>query len=119
MPAHPANDCLFCRIVQREVPATVVHEDALCIAFEDIRPQAPTHLLVVPRTHIATLDEAAPEHEPLLGHLLTVAARLARARGTATAGYRTVVNCNGAAGQTVFHIHVHLLGGRSFGWPPG
>lgn len=112
-------DCLFCKIIRREIPAKLVHEDALCIAFEDINPQAPMHVLIVPRTHIETTNDLMPEHEPLVGHLIRVAAALAKDRGVEQSGYRSVLNCNRAAGQSVFHLHLHVLGGRSFGWPPG
>ena len=114
-----AQDCLFCRIVAGEIPAKIVHEDPLCVAFEDINPQAPMHVLVVPRAHVAWLNDLRGEHEPLVGHMVTVAAELAKARGVAEGGYRAVFNCNAGAGQTVFHVHLHVLGGRSFGWPPG
>lgn len=115
----PDAECLFCRIIRREAPARVVYEDPLTVAIEDLQPQAPTHILVLSRTHIETLDELLPEHEPLIGHMVGVAAQLARERRISAAGYRTVFNCNRGAGQSVFHIHLHLLGGRSFGWPPG
>ncbi len=118
-PTESAPDCIFCKIAAGTIPAKLVHEDALCVAFEDLRPQAPTHVLVIPRAHLATTDDLAPAHEPMVAHLVTVAAAIARQRGLAATGYRTVINCGAAAGQTVFHIHVHLLGGRSFGWPPG
>ena len=111
--------CLFCDIASGEIPSRRVHEDERSVAFEDIHPQAPTHLLVVPREHLATLNDATPEHEPLLGHLLRVAGDLARARGLAEGGYRVVVNCGEGAGQSVFHLHLHLLAGRPFAWPPG
>lgn len=113
------NDCLFCRILDGTVPSTRVYEDALCYAFDDINPQAPTHVQIIPRKHVATLNELLAEDEPMVGHLVTVAARIARERGIAESGYRSVLNCNRGAGQSVFHIHLHLLGGRSLGWPPG
>ena len=112
------TDCLFCRIVARELPAKIVFEDPTTVAFEDIRAQAPVHLLVVPRKHLASLGEITAEDEGLAGHLLAVAAKLAHERGLEP-GYRTVVNNGAGAGQTVFHLHVHLLGGRVFHWPPG
>ncbi len=112
-------NCLFCRIVRGEIPAKIVHDDALCVAFEDVRPQAPVHVLVIPKAHIPTTDDLAAEHEPLTGHLVTVGAKIARDRGVAAGGYRMALNCNAAAGQSVFHVHLHVLGGRSFGWPPG
>ena len=114
-----SEECLFCRVVAGEVNAELVHEDTLCVAFRDIHPQAPVHLLVVPKKHVATLNDLSAEDEPAVGHLFTVAASLAQAHGVAESGYRTVVNCNRGAGQSVFHLHVHVLGGRSFGWPPG
>ena len=110
-------DCLFCRIVRREIPASIVAEDDHCIAFRDIGPQAPTHVLVVPRQHVSTLDDVS---DPLLiGRLMTMAADVARQERLVEAGYRTVINTNAGAGQTVFHLHVHVLGGRRMTWPPG
>jgi histidine triad (HIT) family protein len=111
--------CLFCRIIRGEIPSTKVYEDPLCYAFDDINPQAPTHVQIIPRKHVATLNDLVVEDEPMVGHLLTVAAQIAAARGISESGYRTVFNCNRAAGQSVYHIHLHLLGGRSLGWPPG
>jgi histidine triad (HIT) family protein len=113
------DDCLFCRIVRGEVNAEVLYEDALSIAFRDINPQAPVHALVIPRKHIASLDDLVAEDEPMVGHLLTVAASLAARLGVAGNGYRTVFNCGAQAGQSVSHVHLHLLGGRSLAWPPG
>jgi histidine triad (HIT) family protein len=111
------EDCLFCKIAAGEIPAQRVYEDDVCFAFEDIHPQAPTHLLICPRAHVASLAEAEVGHEPALGRLLTVAARLARERGLDS--FRTVANTGAGAGQSVLHIHVHLLGGRGMSWPPG
>jgi histidine triad (HIT) family protein len=112
-----ADDCLFCRIVRKEIPAKLVAEDEHCVAFRDVNPQAPLHVLVIPREHVPSLDEARdPE---LLGRLSLMAADIARKEGVAVSGYRTVMNTNSAAGQTVFHVHLHLLGGRSMHWPPG
>jgi len=113
------EDCIFCKIVAGEIPAAKIYEDERAVAFQDINPQAPTHALVIPRTHVASLNEADEADEALLGHLLLVAARVARDEGHADGGYRTVINTGAGAGQTVFHIHVHLLGGRSLTWPPG
>ena len=113
------SDCLFCKIVSGEMETRLVHEDELCVAFEDIAPQAPTHVLVVPREHIATLNEIESSKEALAGHLLSVARKVARQRGHGESGYRTVINCQEGAGQSVFHLHVHVLGGRRFAWPPG
>ena len=111
--------CLFCRIAAGETPAKLVFEDAHAIAFEDINPQAPHHVLVIPRAHFATLDDVPGSEEAVLGHMVGVASSIARERGIAKSGYRLVVNCQSAAGQSVFHVHLHLLGGRSFAWPPG
>jgi histidine triad (HIT) family protein len=112
-----ADDCLFCRIIQREIPATLVYEDADCVAFRDIDPKAPTHVLIVPREHVATMNDASDATS--LGALMIAAAEIAKKEGIAEEGYRTVINTNRGAGQTVFHLHVHLLGGRSLSWPPG
>lgn len=112
------TDCIFCRIVQREIPAKIVFEDDAALAFEDIRPEAPVHLLVIPKQHIPSLSEVTSTDQDLIGHLFAVAGNLARERNL-EAGYRTVMNNGAGAGQTVFHLHVHLLGGRAFHWPPG
>lgn len=112
-------DCLFCRIATGEIPSRQVYRDDTVVAFEDIQPRAPVHVLVIPRTHIATLDDTIPEHETLLGHLVFVATQIARERGIAEPGYRLVLNCNAQAGQSVWHVHLHLLGGRDLAWPPG
>ena len=112
-----ADDCLFCRIVRKEIPAKLVAEDEHSVAFRDITPQAPVHILIVPREHVASLNEATDP--AMLGRLSLMAADLARKEGISESGYRTVVNTNAAAGQTVFHVHLHLLGGRSMHWPPG
>ncbi|HEV2416584.1 MAG TPA: histidine triad nucleotide-binding protein [Terriglobia bacterium] len=112
------TDCIFCRIVQREIPAKIVFEDEAALAFEDIRPEAPVHLLVIPKQHIASLSEVTGADQDLIGHLFAVAGNLARERNL-EGGYRTVMNNGAGAGQTVFHLHVHLLGGRAFHWPPG
>ncbi len=113
------DDCIFCRIIDRQVAAKIVLEDEVAVAIEDIHPQAPIHLLVIPRIHLPSLKEARTSDEPLLGHLLTLAARLARERGLEGKGYRTVINNGTWAGQSVYHLHVHVLGGRVFHWPPG
>lgn len=112
-------DCLFCKIVARILPAQFVYEDDHVVAFRDLRPVAPTHILVVPRAHFASLDEATEAHRDVIGNILLAVAKIARAEGLATNGYRTVINTGMHAGQTVFHLHVHLLGGRDFVWPPG
>ncbi len=113
------NDCIFCKLIDREIPAKIVYEDDRCIAFNDLQPQAPTHILVIPRTHIDSLDKAADDQKELLGHLLLTAAEIARREGFAENGYRVVANTNVDGGQTVFHLHIHLLGGRQFVFPPG
>ena len=112
-------DCLFCKIINREIPGSIVYEDDRVVAFNDINPQAPTHVLVVPRRHIASLDELSEADDQAVGELVRRAAAIARERGISKGGYRTVFNTNRDAGQTVFHIHLHLLGGRSMHWPPG
>jgi len=112
------SDCLFCKIAGGEIPSKKVYEDDEFFAFHDISPQAPTHVLVIPRRHIASLEDAAADDEALLGRLLLVCRRLARELGIET-GYRVVNNCGAPAGQSVFHVHFHLLGGRPMGWPPG
>lgn len=113
------DDCIFCKIVAGGIPAAKIFEDERAVAFRDINPQAPTHALVIPRQHVASLNEAGAGEEALLGHLLLVAARVAREEGHADGGYRTVINTGAGAGQTVFHVHVHVLGGRQLTWPPG
>jgi len=113
------SECLFCRIVAGEIDADLVAEGDDWIAFRDISPQAPTHVLVAPRRHVATLDDLHEEDEPLVGTLVGAAARIARDEGLVEGGYRLVFNCGAGAGQSVFHIHLHLLSGRRFAWPPG
>ena len=113
------TDCLFCRIANREIPASIVYEDTRVMAFADINPQAPTHVLVIPKRHIATLNEMSVEDDQIVGELVRRAAAIARERGLAAGGFRAVFNTNKDAGQTVFHIHLHLLGGRNMAWPPG
>jgi histidine triad (HIT) family protein len=112
-------DCLFCKIARKEIPAKLVYEDRQVVAFEDIHPQAPTHTLVISKSHFATLNDVGAEEEALLGHMMLVATRVAKDKGLHAQGYRLVANCLEGAGQTVFHIHLHLLGGRQFSWPPG
>lgn len=111
------DDCLFCRIVRMEIPAGIVAENEHCVAFRDINPQAPVHILIVPREHVASLNEATDAAQ--IGELHLFAAQLAQSQGIAGHGYRTVINTNAHAGQTVFHVHLHLIGGRRLGWPPG
>lgn len=112
-----ADDCLFCRIVRKEIPATLVYESEDCIAFRDISPQAPVHVLVIPREHIVSLNDATDA--AALGRLAMVAAEIAMSEGIGESGYRVVFNTNRDGGQSVFHLHLHLLGGRSLAWPPG
>ncbi len=112
-------ECIFCRISAGEVPARKIYEDDLFIAFEDIHPQAPVHILLIPRKHIPSLAEAPASEARLLGELLLRAREIAREKGLDEDGYRLVVNTGEGAGQSVFHIHVHILGGRPMGWPPG
>lgn len=113
------QDCLFCRIIAGELPAEITYQDKACIAIRDVNPQAPTHFLIMPREHLESLDEASRPDEPMLGHLLRMAARLANEQGLTDGGYRTVINTGAGAGQSVFHLHVHVLGGRPMNWPPG
>lgn len=113
------KDCIFCRIASKEIPAKVVFEDDDVVGFEDLNPQAPTHTLVIPKRHLATLNEVDSGTGDLIGKVVSAAVRIARDKGLAEDGYRLVANCQESAGQSVFHIHFHLLGGRTFGWPPG
>jgi histidine triad (HIT) family protein len=112
-------DCLFCKIASGDIPASMVHEDEEMIAFNDINPQAPMHVLIVPRKHIPTTNDVVGEDESLIGRMVRRAAVIAGERGFGQRGYRMVFNCHREAGQTVFHIHLHVLGGRALGWPPG
>lgn len=112
-------DCLFCKIVSGEIPGAVVYQDDRLVAFKDINPQAPMHVLIVPRRHIPTLNDLTHQDDALVGEMIRRAAALAAEQGFAESGYRTVLNCNEGAGQSVFHIHLHVLGGRSMRWPPG
>lgn len=110
--------CLFCNIVEKQIPADIVYEDDHVLAFRDINPHAPQHMLVIPKQHISTLNDAEPGDAEILGRLSLAAAKLAKQLGFADSGYRTVMNCNEHGGQTVHHIHLHLLGGKAMGWPP-
>ena len=112
-------DCLFCKIIAGEIPADIVYESDAAIAFRDINPQAPTHVLVIPRKHIATINDLQVGDEAVVGNLFLAAKEIAADEGIAKPGFRVAMNCNEAAGQTVFHLHLHLLGGRQLGWPPG
>ena len=113
------KSCLFCRIIAGEIPGEFIHQDEVCVAIRDINPQAPMHVLVIPREHLESLDDASQKDEPLLGHLLRIGARIANDQGHAESGYRSVINTGGGAGQSVFHLHVHVLAGRQMNWPPG
>jgi histidine triad (HIT) family protein len=113
------SDCLFCKIIAGQIPGSVVYQDEQLFAFKDINPQAPLHVLILPRRHIATLNDLTPADDALVGSMFRAAAALAKEQGYADRGYRTVFNTNREAGQSVFHIHLHLLAGRSLAWPPG
>ncbi|MBR5244131.1 MAG: histidine triad nucleotide-binding protein [Thermoguttaceae bacterium] len=110
---------IFKRIIDKEIPASIVYEDDLCLAFHDVAPQAPVHVLVIPKKELRSLDDVEPEDAPLIGHIFAVIRRLARELGVAAEGYRVVSNCGQNAMQTVPHLHFHLIGGRGFAWPPG
>ena len=113
------SDCLFCKMVAKEIVPDVVYENDHVLAFRDINPQAPTHILVIPKEHISTINDLDPEHAHVMGQLFLAAKKVAELEGLSESGYRCVVNCNRDAGQTVFHIHMHVLGGRGLSWPPG
>lgn len=113
------HDCIFCKVVAGKIPSNFIFEDDVCVAFNDISPQAPVHVLIIPREHFDSLDAAKPSQKETLGHLLLTAANIARQKGISDDGYRVVINTNADGGQTVFHLHVHLLGGRPFIFPPG
>jgi len=117
--AHAQAECPFCRIAAGEIEVDSVYEDDRVVAFNDINPQAPTHVLIIPRAHIATVNDLTPAEHELVGRLYTVAAQIAVMRGCADSGYRLVVNCNRDGGQSVYHLHLHLLAGRRLAWPPG
>lgn len=113
------SDCLFCKMVAGEIKPNTVYEDDDVLAFRDVNPQAPTHVLVIPKEHIATINDIKPEHAKLIGKLYLAAQKVAKDDGIAERGYRAVMNCNREAGQSVFHVHLHVLGGRTMSWPPG
>lgn len=113
------SECLFCQLINRDIPANIVYEDDQVLAFEDIHPQAPVHRLIIPKQHIASINDLDTANKELIGHMTLVAKQLATDENLANDGYRLVFNCNEQGGQTVFHIHLHLLGGRSMHWPPG
>ncbi len=117
--AQPEATCLFCKIIQKKIPSPIVYEDDRALAFADISPQAPTHLLIIPKRHIARLADLQSGDEGLMAHLLIVVQKLAKEKGLLESGFRTVINSGEDAGQSVFHLHVHLMGGRIFQWPPG
>ncbi|GAQ93967.1 histidine triad (HIT) family protein [Thermodesulfovibrio aggregans] len=112
-------NCVFCRIIKKEIPSKIVYEDDLVLAFEDIAPQAPVHILVIPKKHYSTVLEMKEEEKELIGHIFMVINKIAREKGFDERGFRVVVNCNPEAGQTVYHVHFHLLAGRQMHWPPG
>lgn len=114
-----AADCIFCKIVRKEIPAKVAFEDHEVLAFDDINPAAPAHVLVIPKRHVATLNDLAASDDAVMGKLFRVAAQVARERGVSETGWRATVNCGRDAHQLVFHVHLHLMGGRAFSWPPG
>jgi histidine triad (HIT) family protein len=114
-----SQNCIFCKIISGEIASKLVYEDEFCVVFNDISPQAPTHLLIIPREHFDSIDKAELKHQQTLGHLLLTCGKIARDRGFAENGYRTVINTNNDGGQTVFHLHIHLLAGRQFIFPPG
>jgi histidine triad (HIT) family protein len=113
------QDCIFCQVVAGEISADIIYRDDRAVAFRDINPQAPVHALVIPREHMDSLDDASGRDETTLGHLLRVAARVANEQGLSESGYRTVINTGAGAGQSVFHLHLHIIGGRPLHWPPG
>ena len=113
------SDCLFCKMVSGEIKPDIVFEDDEVLAFRDVNPQAPMHVLVIPKTHISTVNDLTPEHTGLVGRMYLAAQKIATDEGVAEAGYRLVMNCNAEAGQSVYHIHLHVLGGRPMSWPPG
>lgn len=113
------SNCLFCRILSKELPGKIFYEDDLCIAFDDINPQAPVHVLIVPREHIPTLNDLNDGHMGLLGHLCMVVTKIAGIKKIKDPGFRMVINCNPAGGQMVYHLHIHVMGGRQMSWPPG
>lgn len=113
------SDCLFCKIVEKKIPAKIVYEDDQAVAFDDIHPQAPVHTLVIPKKHVAAMQECAEPDQALLGHLLLACSKVAKLKGLSESGYRVVINTGRDGGQTVFHLHLHVTGGRHMGWPPG
>ncbi len=112
-------DCLFCKIINKQIPSTIIYKDDKALAFKDVNPQAPVHILIIPLKHISTVPDIEPQDNELVGHLFQVANKIARQRGVHEKGFRLVMNCNKEAGQTIYHIHLHLLAGRPMHWPPG
>ena len=112
-------DTIFAKIIRREIPADIVYEDDMCLAFRDINPQAPTHILIIPKKEIATVADAKEQDKELMGHLVLCATQIAKTEGLADDGYRLVINCKNNGGQEVYHLHMHILGGRKMTWPPG
>jgi len=112
-------DCLFCKIAEKQIPSNIIHEDEVVVAFEDVNPKAPHHVLIIPRQHIATVNDLTAEHKDLISHMILTAQQLASELNIADSGYRLLMNCNKDGGQDVYHIHLHLLGGRPMHWPPG
>lgn len=113
------SNCIFCKVLAKEIPSGIIYEDDACIAFDDINPQAPVHVLIVPREHIPTFNDLRESHKELIGHLCMVVNRIAEIKKIKEPGFRMVINCNPAGGQMVYHLHVHVLGGRHMSWPPG
>ena len=113
------SNCLFCKIVQKTIPAKIVHEDDRSLAFDDINPQAPVHTLIIPKQHVSAVQDCGDQAPDLLAHLLVVCTKVAKQKGLSQSGYRIVANTGPDAGQTVFHLHFHVMGGRHLGWPPG
>ncbi len=113
------NDCIFCKIARKEIPATIIYEDEQVIAFDDLYPKAPQHKLIIPKQHLSTLNDANDNDKHLLGHMMLTAQKLAKQLGIDEEGYRVLINTNKGGGQVVFHLHIHLLGGRTMHWPPG
>lgn len=113
------SDCIFCRIVEGTIPSNKLYEDEHCLAFEDLNPQARVHILVIPKRHLASLADSCESDSTLLGHLMFICTKIAKEKGVEESGYRVVANTGPGAGQTVFHLHIHVLGGRMFQWPPG
>jgi len=113
------TDCIFCKIISKQIPANFVYEDEQVVVIKDINPQAPHHLLILPKEHIPTINDLQEQHKPLVGHMMLVVKKLAKDLKIDKSGYRVLMNCQEGAGQTVFHVHMHLLGGRTFNWPPG